>query len=278
MLFDYHVHSDMSTDGKDSLNKLCERAITIGLKEFAITDHFEPTEKDSDYLFYNIEENYEKFKIAKEKYSPFLDLKFGIELGQPHRFPKRIKEILATCYYDYVLASSHKMDKDVDFGELDYTKIDINKYCKIYLEEIKNIIRWGDFDCIGHFDLPKRYAARAGVRIHLTEYMEELNEVLKLLVESGKGLEINSSGLRQHAKTCLPDLDILSMYRRLGGQILTIGSDAHSASELANGLSEAIEIAKLAGFRYITTFDKRKPLWIKISEAQQYHSFNYKFA
>ena len=171
-----------------------------------------------------------------------------------------------------MLASAHKMKDDKDYCQLDYLKVDINKYCKLYLEELKEVVMWGDFDCLAHFDLPRRYAANAGVKLPLMEYTEQVEEVLKLLIYKGKGLEINTSGLRQQAKTCLPDLDILTLYKQLGGEILTIGSDAHSTGDLGKGIVEAIEMAKLAGFRYVNLFDKRVPKWVGISEKASFYS------
>lgn len=265
-LYDYHTHSTKSTDGHNSVVEMCKSALEMGLKEIAITDHFEPTRKNENYSFYDPKDNLLEILETRNFFEKHLKIKFGIELGQPHIYSKSSREILENNPFDYVLASAHKMSDDVDFGELNYSKIDVDYYCRIYLKELKKLAEWNLFDCIAHLDLVKRYSAKYGVEIKLIDYKEELEEILKILINNGKGIEINSSGLRQHAKKCLPDLDIVKFYRELGGEIITIGSDAHYAVDVGKGIKEAIEIAKIANFKYITIFNNRKPEFVKITD------------
>ncbi len=272
-LYDYHTHSTKSTDGHNSVMEMCKKAVELSIQEIAITDHFEPTKTDEKYSFYDPKENVLEILEARKIFGKNLKIKFGIELGQPHIYSKYSKEILENNPFDYVLASAHKMNDDVDFGELDYLKIDVDHYCRRYLNELKELAKWNLFDCIGHLDLVKRYGAKYGVEIRLIDYKEELEEVLKILINNGKGIEINTSGLRQHAKACLPDLDIVRFYRELGGEVITTGSDAHYAEDVGKGIKEAVEIAKTAGFQYITVFNNRKPEWIKITDDQSIYYF-----
>ncbi len=264
---DYHIHSNNSTDGHHSVMEICQRAVEAGLQEIAITDHFEPTENDQAYGEYNpIHHLFDTLK-AKAAFRNRLRVKFGIEMGQPERYPEEAGRLLDTYPYDYVLASTHKLPGDVDMGDIDYVHADVKYYCRQYLRHLKELVKWNRFDCIGHLDLPKRYAAKCGITISFMDYREEVEEILKILVENGKGIEINTSGLRQHARTCLPDLDIVKLYKSLGGQVITIGSDAHYAGDVGKGIAKGLEIAKEAGFEYITVFDGRKPEWKRISQS-----------
>ena len=52
-------------------------------------------------------------------------------------------------------------------------------------------------------------------------------------------------------------MDILKKYREMGGEIITIGSDAHETGYLADGFDRAAEVLKECGFKYYTTFEKR---------------------
>lgn len=89
---------------------------------------------------------------------------------------------------------------------------------------------------------------------------------------------MNTSGLRQFAKACLPDLDIVSLYRQLGGEIITVGSDAHTAEDVGKGIREGIEMIEQAGFDYITVYVNRQPSMIKISRKASIGGYNKQYA
>ncbi|MDK2800627.1 MAG: histidinol-phosphatase family [Clostridiales bacterium] len=264
-LCDYHMHSHNSTDGQNSVMELCQRAVELGLKEVAITDHFEPVKGNEGYKQYNPKWYFIDVLKARVVFKYTLKIKLGIELGQPHLYSKYSIKLIEEYPYDYVLGSAHNLPGDVDLGTIDYSNADIKYYSKEYLRQLKKLAQWNQFDCIGHLDLPKRYAAVYGISISLMEYYEDVEEVLKILIRNGKGIEINTSGLRQHSKACLPSLDIVKLFKDLGGEVLTVGSDAHRADEVGEGIQEGIELAKAAGFKYITVFNNRKPEWKKIA-------------
>jgi histidinol-phosphatase (PHP family) len=215
-LSDYHTHSKKSIDGHNSVMEMCKKAIKKGIKEIAITDHFEPTLRDQNHSFYNAEENLLEISNVRKVLGKHIKIKFGIELGQPHIYLKSSKTIVDNYPFDYVLASAHKMKDDIDFGQLDYSKIDVDYYCRLYLNELKELAKCNLYDCIGHLDLVKRYGAKYGINISLIDYKEELEEILKILINKGKGIK------------------------------------------------EAVDIAEVAGFKYITLFNNRQAEWIKI--------------
>lgn len=266
-LTDYHVHSSFSSDGHNSIMELCSSAISKGIREIAITDHFEPTISNEYCTFYNQRGYWAYITKAKQLFKGKLKIKLGVELGQPHLFPEASKAILADFPYDYVLASAHKLPEGMDVSELDYDGISEEELCAMYLAQLKQLVYWYDFDCIGHLDLIKRYSAAVYKKnISLACQYELLKEVLQLVIGSGKGIEINTSGLRQAPRETMPGLDVVRLYRALGGEILTIGSDAHFAEDIGKGLAEAFELARTAGFRFITVFNERKPDWVSITE------------
>lgn len=265
-LYDYHMHSLNSSDGKNSVMDMCVKALRIGLKEIAVTDHFEPTRGNEDYPYYKPASYFFDMLKAKAIFGAQLDIKCAVELGQPHLYPEYSLKLVETYPYDYVLASAHKMKGDLDFGEVVYTEDNRGLYCIRYLEELKLLAEWNCFDCIGHLDLVKRYASKYNVKASLMDYKERLEEILKILISNGKGIEINTSGLRQHAKECLPGPDIVKFYRELGGEIITVGSDAHCTEDVGKGIRDGMEIAKAAGFEYMTVYSGRQPGMIRITE------------
>lgn len=267
-LYDYHIHTNYSSDGCNTVKEICESAVKSDLKEIAVTDHFEPTSLNQDYPQYKPEIILKDIMEARNIYGGKIKIKFGVELGQPHLYPKYSELLLNENPYDFVLASVHKMNTDVDFSELNYHSIDVPLYCMKYLSQLKHLAEWNKFDCIGHLDLVKRYGSLYRIKINLMDFKEELEEIFKILIKNGKGIEINTSGLRQAAKSCLPDLNIVRFYRQLGGEIITVGSDSHHVSDVGKGISNGIKIAENAGFRYITIFSNRKPEFIKIDNTK----------
>ena len=265
-LYDYHTHSLNSSDGKSTVSELCVNAIASGMKEIAVTDHFEPSMGNEAYPYYNAKNYFFDIQWVKAIFCNELKIKFAVELGQPHLFPEYSQKLIDSNPYDYVLGSAHKMRKGKDFGEIAYSTENVSFYCNKYLDELESLAEWNQFDCIGHLDLIKRYASKFNVKADLMKYQERLAEILKTIIHNGKGIEVNTSGLRQSAEECLPGLDIIRLYRQLGGEIITVGSDAHIANDVGKGIREAIELIKLAGFKYMTVYTCRQPSMIKIAE------------
>ncbi|MEA4989156.1 MAG: histidinol-phosphatase HisJ family protein [Anaerovorax sp.] len=263
--YDYHLHTTNSIDAKSTLMDICQSAISKGVQEITVTDHFEPTKKDPQYSFYKADSIIKEIEEAQQIFKDLLVIKFGIELGQPHLYPIYAEKMLKEYPFDFVLASSHKIAGDVDFGDIDYTRADKTFYMKKYLDNLYELVQWGQFDCIAHFDLIKRYCARAGVKINLMDqFQEEVTEILKVIIQKGKGIEVNTSGLRQYSAGLMPDWDILTLYKQLGGKILTIGSDAHSAPEVGEGFQETVKLLATLGFKQVTLYENRKPYYINI--------------
>ena len=131
---------------------------------------------------------------------------------------------------------------------------------------------------MAHLDLIKRYAANFDIKVSLIDYKDQIVEILKIIIENGKGIEVNTSGLRQSSKKCLPDLDIVSLYKELGGEIITVGSDAHTAKDVGKGIKEGLDLIEAAGFNYVTVYNERKPIMIKITDKSQSYSLKNKTA
>lgn len=266
IIADYHMHTTISPDGRHTIEEMCEAAVENGLKEIALTDHFEiytPDFRGSAYsplgqfTISYLEEYFRQFEQALEKFEGKLSLRSAVELGQPQINPAFSQEVLSRFSFDYVVGSMHKVD-NIDFSERDYT-IGHNKLlCEKNLEWLYEMADKGDFDCLGHADLIKRYAARQGHWVSLMDYPAELSEILKRLIERGKGMEINTSGFRQGMGEPIPCLAFLKLYRKLGGEILTVGSDAHCRQDIAADFEQARLIALEAGFRRIALYRNRR--------------------
>ena len=262
-LFDYHIHTELSPDSATTLKEAIDEAYNKGLSEIAITDHFnfrpsgchDSVEKFIDY--------YEKYKAFCEENKSGIPVKFGIEIGQCYLEPNMFTELINAVPYDFVLSSVHAVG-DTDLYSFTYTKESIDYLVNGYLELVYKIADEYDFDCLAHINLIRRYAARDDIWVDFSKYEDKLIAILKRVVERNKGLEINTSGIRQVVKEAIPDEYIVSLFKRLGGKILTIGSDAHNIAQIGMHITEGIEVAKNSGFTEICTFENRTPIFHSI--------------
>ena len=163
--------------------------------------------------------------------------------------------------------NAHELVDAEDFAFLEYTQKNVNDYLERYFKTVYEMCKWGKFDILGHLTYPLRYIEGISkIKVNTDLYKEIIAESFKLLIAKGKGIEINTSGLRQPYGLTFPTSEYIMLYRSLGGEIISLGSDAHCSSDLGKGIAEGAEIAVEAGFKHICFFRKRKPVFIKISK------------
>lgn len=207
----------------------------------------------------------EDIERARVKYKDKLTVRFGVELGQPHLYPESSSKVLGSYDHDFVLGSVHRFSDGSDACRLHYQDYTCEHVCMMYFKELKGLLEWGNFDCLGHIDLIKRYSSSCyKKRITFMDYIDYLDEILKMVISNGKAIEINASGLRRDCRETLPGFDVVKRYKELGGEYLTVGSDSHKIEDVGSGIEEALRIAVDAGFQYITVYDKRTPYLKKI--------------
>lgn len=157
-LYDYHIHTTYSIDGHNKLFEMCIAAIANGLQEIAITDHFELTPLEDSYKSFNLPAYLSDIAYAREVFKGKLKIKSGIELGQPQLFPTISKNFTDLAKFDYIIGSAHKLPSGIDFSEIDYNNSKLEDMCESYLTQVKNLVLSGDFDCVGHLNMLKRYS------------------------------------------------------------------------------------------------------------------------
>lgn len=266
MYYDYHVHTCFSEDSNMNLEEACRAAIDKNITEMAITDHLDidypdrSIEFDLDYPAYS-----EAIEKTRERFLDKLNIIKGIEIGlQPHVL-KECRQFLEDKDFQFIIASVHAAQKlDLHSGDFCKEKNKNTSY-RGYLEEIYLCIKEFDqFHILGHIDLIRRYGDYKDRNMKYSDFGDVLDEIFKELKCRGKGLEINTSGYRYNLESTLPDLDLLIRYRELGGEILTIGSDAHTPYQLAEHFHLAHALAEKAGFKYLARFPNGKPEFVKL--------------
>ena len=100
-----------------------------------------------------------------------------------------------------------------------------------------------------------------GRSLTIYNYADYIDEILRYLIEHGKGLEVNTAGFKYGLGFAHPHPDILKRYKELGGEIITIGADGHKPEHIAYDFYKISAILKGCGFKNYTEFRKRKPIF-----------------
>ncbi len=258
---DYHLHTNRSFDGQMTIFELCEKAIDLGFSDIAITDHCECNALN---VLYDYDLSKKDYLIAKEKYKGKIAIKFGIEIGQPTQNLEYANKLLDNANYDFIIGSLHNNENELDYLDLDYGKIDIDEYLTKYYNEILQMCNWGKFDVLGHLDYPSRYLARVLAKYDMLKYKDEIAKIFLKLINDGKGIEVNTSTTKDILGRTMPQFELIKLYKDLGGQIITIGSDAHKTEYIGLNFENAREQIINAGFKYISIFENRKASYVKL--------------
>jgi histidinol-phosphatase (PHP family) len=254
------VHSENSKDGVPSVDAICERAVSIGLGGVAITDHADVDMGESELeLLKKLED---EVSAAREKYGGRLEISMGVELGEGNHNRALAEKIASRGSLDFVIGSMHRQRERQDYYFLDYEREDLDALMRGYYVELRELVRGGCFDVVGHINYQVRYMnAAARARLDLSLYYDALREILEDVARAGKGIEINTSGLWRGLGFTIPTLEVVRMFRDAGGEIVTTGSDAHRAEHVGLRLDGAVECLRAAGFRRYAFFKGRKPFF-----------------
>jgi histidinol-phosphatase (PHP family) len=261
---DYHIHTRFSVDSDANMDMACQTAITRGIDEIAFTDHLDFGPDDSSGYF-RTAEYLAAIERCRGRYDGRLVVRTGIEVGEPHLFAVEASAVLARGNFDIVLGSAHYAHGMQAAWHEVFFEQPLRQAYEAYFRQVVDLSAEGDFDVLGHLDLVKRDARKFGKPYDGPEpYADMIRAALKSLVERGKGIELNTSPLRRGQPEPCPSPQILRWYREFGGEILTLGSDAHHPADVGAHVDVAIEMAKAAGFEHLATFRRRRVDWIEI--------------
>ena len=246
-MLDYHVHSTCSDDGKASIEDMCARAVELGIREIAFTEHVDNNPADSCYGKFNLDSFCMQIEAARQKFGDGLRILKGAEFGEPHLYQGQLKELQASNHLDIVLGAVHWVG-DVVVSEDSFGHIAAEDLYRRYFDEVLKSVECGGFEVFAHFDLVKRFGVKHAGQFRLDPFRKQVTSILTAMIERGIALEVNTSGLRQPCAEPFPSPEILALYRELGGQLITIGSDAHRVEQLGFGLQQGMEMIRAAGF------------------------------
>lgn len=266
---DFHLHSSFSGDSDAPMEEIIQKAISLGLTHICFTEHYDP-----DYVYpagesgtfeLNTDSYLYDLLRFREKYYGQIQILFGIELGlQPHL--KNLLESYSEAYdFDFIIGSSHICNrKDPYYPEFFEGRSEDEAHQEYFESILKCVEETPYFDVYGHLDYVVRYGPTKNQSYTYQKHADIIDRILRAIVESGKGIELNTSGFRSGLGQPNPCVDILKRYKELGGEIITVGSDAHDAAHIANHFDKAEDILKACGFNYYCIFEKHTPKYIKL--------------
>lgn len=265
MKADYHVHTNFSYDSDSAPEEMIQAAIQKGIQTICITDHH-----DLDYMEPGWEVDFEKyfatFHKLQDKYRNQIELLIGIEFGMQIHLSEQYAKLACKYPYDFVIGSVHLFDGyDPYYPGYFEEKTDEEGYRRAFEITLENVRKMSEYDTLGHIDYIIRYGRYKEQKYSYAKNADYVDEILKLLIQNGKGLELNTGGWNCGFAFTHPHQDILKRYRELGGEIITIGSDAHKPEHVAYGFNRVKSYLDACGFKYYTEFRQRKPVFCAIS-------------
>lgn len=264
MRYDLHMHTTNS-DGKNTVDEMCQAAVERGMGGIAITDH-------ADMNFYEARNTAERIRrsiadvaLAREKYADELTVLCGVELGEYLYAPEKAKEILALTGYDVILCSVHLVPKArwpmpynrIPF-DVDGTDEELSDYLGLYFELLSETVDSFDFDVLAHITCPIRYMThKYGRTSYAMQHMDRIQEILTKVIERDIALEYNVGGF-QHQE------EVFALYRSLGGTRITLGSDAHSGLSIGRQFETVAQKLKELGFEHCSYYRNRIAYDVKL--------------
>jgi len=253
---DAHLHTDLSPDSDVPIDAFAAQAVERRIPEIAITDHLDFEPGAPAYRYASFADRERNVREAAERWADRgVAIRFGVEITWDSRWAEDIRDHLRTHAYDFAIGSVHVYHGS-PYGASKVASWvagrSLPEIVEPYFSEVERAIRSGLFDAIGHLDVVKRYLAPHVTAADLATAPELYEPLLQALVERGTALEINTSGLRQEAKEIYPPAPIVARFRELGGERITIGSDAHRADTFAWALDDGYRVAAAAGFDALT--------------------------
>lgn len=265
MFKDCHVHTNISHDGVSTIEEYLEIASKKKVDEITFTEHYDIYEGlQTNLKTLNVDNYYEKYKKIKEK-SDF-NFNFGIEIGLQPDISNTIKKMVSKYPFDFIIGSSHiTCKKDMSMDKSFFEGLTRKQaYLKYFEEVLENIKIYDEFDVYGHLDYVVRYGGYENKKINYEEFGDILDAILIELIKKNKGIEINTSAIRYGLDSCHPNIEIIKRYKQLGGNIITLGSDAHNTNDLAKDFNLVYDMLEYLNIDNIAIFHKREPEFIKV--------------
>lgn len=263
LLWDCHMHSSFSADSPTPMEHMIQKAIDLGLQGITFTEHLDPdypkTPENLDFSL-DIPSYQKKLEELSIIYKDRIEIRFGIETGLQMHLDTYFHDLVSQIPFDFVIGSSHVVHGyDPYYPDFFEGRKEFLCYMEYFESILENLSVCHDFDVYGHIDYVVRYGPNKNREYSYGRYQDILDEILRKLISMGKGIELNTGGYHYGLGEPNPCTGIIRRYRELGGEIITVGADAHTPDKIAFAFNKACDVLKTCGFQYYTVFKNRKP-------------------
>jgi histidinol-phosphatase (PHP family) len=262
----YHLHNRYSSDGRGNTDEVCRRALELSFDQICLTNHAERMGDGDEWILDLVEarERFEELQHEIERLQPeYPDLRIllGIEVEYRPEWVETLDALVDSVDFDLVIGSVHVVDGAQISGGPGvagyFEGRPIRQAYGRYFEVVEEMVDWGGFDVVGHFDLVKRYGAKHYGPHDPAPFEPPVRRILRKMAEKGLGLEVNTSGVVQPPGEPYPGLDILRLAREAHIATVTIGTDSHVPTSFDQGWEVGDALLRQAGFTEITLFSHR---------------------
>lgn len=264
-MFDCHLHCSLSVDSDCPPEEHLRRAEELGFREICFTDHYDfndcpGRDPEHPHALFTIEDYR---RILEPLRSDMVKIRLGVEFGMTPWSVPHLRELIASYPFDLVIGSVHYIEGFspyyANYWQI-YPTDGEERYLSQLLERIK---LHREFDVLAHLTFPGKSPFKpTKTPMRYEDFPHLYDEILSVLAKNGQGLEINTSAVSTIGE-CLPSVAFVRRFRELGGEIVTVGSDAHKSTRFAQHMDEALAIAREV-FGYVCTFEQRKPIFHKL--------------
>jgi histidinol-phosphatase (PHP family) len=250
VIVDYHMHLRDSEERiaheTAAIEPFVETAVARGVDEIGFTEHvyyFKQTREiwslpyQTERCVYDLDAYCDAVLDAKRRGLP---VKLGLEVDFVDTLQPRLAELLAPYPWDYLLGSVHWVDgQAIDSMPGMWADNSVEEVWRAYFGALAELASSGYVDVLAHPDLPKIFGRRPA---DPAAFYPELD---------GVALEISTAGLRKPVGELYPDPALLA------GRPITLASDAHVPDLVGEGIEQALELARAAGYETVTVFEGR---------------------
>lgn len=260
------MHTSYSTDSRAPMEEMIKSAIDKGLEEIALTDHVDfdfpgdYTKGERPFLV-DYREYLQEFEGLREKYRGRIHILLGVEIGLQTHIGPQIEKLLGEFPFDFVIGSIHTVNRqDVYLSSYHEGKTKKESYMEYFSYALECAKMYSCYQVFGHLDYINRYGNYEDKILRYADYSDIIDEILKVIIKGGKGIEINTSGHRYGLGQTHPQEEVLRRYLDLGGEIITVGSDAHRPEDIASHFELVAEMLRRLNVGYLSRFKEGRPI------------------
>lgn len=261
-MFDFHLHSSVSFDSECQAIDILKKAEKAGLREICFTDHYDyNSERDKEHFLFLID-NYKN--TYDNLTSSSVTVRRGVEYGLTEWNKCELEELLNSYKFDFVIGSVHYVNGFDPYYPDYWNGKTLKEAFELYLTETLRCVKIHDnFDVLGHLTyVCKSVHNPSHKTVEFNDFLDITDEIMKTLIKKGRGMEVNTSGV-DRIGDFLPSFDYIKRFKELGGEIITVGTDAHDDTRVGQYINEVLENLKSI-FGYVCTFESRKPIFHKL--------------